>query len=186
MSHNYSSHNYHPPKAPSYANAIPLGSGYNNAYQPLEPSVSRQSQEYQALEAADSKLKRYIRILRVVSRTFAVILSAATVVPLVITVIKFLQTRNQTITVDGEQRTAWASGTVTIYTFVYLGISAVSLILNSAILIAYCRSVKKANAAASVASWFNIAVIVGHVAIWVAGVIIYMYGKDNSAGKDLW
>ena len=185
MSHNYGGYNQ-PPKAPSYAAATPLGSGYNNAYEPLAPSVSHQSLESIRLEAADSKIKRYIRILRFVSRTLAVILSAATVVPLVITVIKFLETRNQTITVNGEQRTAWASGTITIYTFVYLGISGVSLLLNSAILIAYCRSVKKANTAASVASWFNIAVIIGHVAIWVAGVIIYMYGKATAAGKDLW
>ncbi len=96
-----------------YVHATPAPSIYSTTsdYKPVAPSPYTDA-ELRALEAKDAAVKRRVRVLRIVSRTLATILSAATVAPLVMTLVKFLQTRNQYFVVDGVERTAWASDTV--------------------------------------------------------------------------
>ena len=135
------------------------------------------------------KLKYRIRLLRVISRVISVIVSGATVAPLAMTLIKFFQTRNQELTVDGEQRTAWASGTIAWYTYLYFSVSTVSFILQSAILIAYCvGGVKKANKASTFSGIWTGVLMVFHIMIWAISIGIYRYGKIPKDGRfrDLW
>ena len=147
-----------------------------------------ENNELQRLETQDVALKHRIRVLRVVSRVLAVIIGAATVAPLAMTLVKFFETRNVYFTVDGERRTAWASGTITWYTYLYFGVSTVSLILDTIILIFYCRGIRAANKAATVAGIWSGILLVVHAVIWAISVAIYRYGKEpvNGDFKDLW
>ena len=171
-------------KPVNYAETASLTGSNNNYYaQPYTDGAN-----LQRLSTQDETLKYRIRVLRMVSRAIAVLVSAATLAPLTMTVIKFLQTKDQIITVDGEQRTAWAAGTVSWYTFLYFGVSAVTFILNAVILASYCWGVKKANKASTFASVWSGVILVTHVVIWAVAVAIYRYGKVPKDGRstDLW
>jgi hypothetical protein len=174
-----------------YGQSSPAPSIYSTSassnYKPIAPSPYTDAELY-ALESKDKDIKKRIRTLRIISRALAVLLSAATLTPLTITLVKFFQTRNQTMVVDGEERTAWASGTIAWYTYMYFGISLVSFILNTVIMISYCRGVKGANQAAKYASWWTYIVLGGHVVVWAVSVGIYRSGKEpvNGSFKDLW
>jgi hypothetical protein len=98
------------------ASTTSVNSAYSDTYNPL-PYGSAQTIELQQLEQDDQALKHRIRILKVVSRVLALLLSAATLVPLVMTIVKFLQTKNVYFNVHGQERTAWAEGTKTWYTY---------------------------------------------------------------------
>jgi hypothetical protein len=98
-------------------------------------------------------------------RVIALIMSITTLVPITMTLVKFLLTKNTTFVVDGKERTAWAADTITWYTYMYFGVSLISATFNLAIVIAYCRGVKKANNVADVASWWGYIVLLGHVAV---------------------
>lgn len=170
------------------AETASIHSGYSGgSYRPVsyEPY---QNLELERMETRDYQIKQRIRILRLVSRVFTFFLSGATMGAMIIVLIKFFETRNQYLTVDGEQRTAWADGTITWYTYIYSAISTISFILDSAIMISYCRSIKSANKAASVAGFWSGLLLVAHIAVWIASVAIYRYGKEPVDGKfkDLW
>ena len=156
-------------------------------YKPVAPSPYSNA-ELGNLEERDAKLKHRIRQVKLISRILAVSISAATVATLAMTLIKFFQTRHVYFTVDGVSRTAWASGTITWYTYQYFGVSTVSLILQSVILISYCRGVRQANSAASVAGYWSLIMIIGHVVVWIMSAAIFRYGKEPVDGKfvDLW
>lgn len=102
--------------------------------------------------------------------------------------VKFFQTRNEYFTVDGEQRTAWADGTIAWYTYLYFGVSTVSFLLDSAVLIGYCRSIKSANTAAIVAGFWSGLLLLTQIVVWAISVAVYRYGREpvNGKFKDLW
>ena len=197
MAYNYGSHRQYQ-QIPDQYNLKPVGyadttslAGYSDgSYRP----VSSQSfpyaggEELERVSTQDQTIKSRIRILRIVSRVLAVIVSGATLAPLAMTLIKFFETRNQTITVDGEQRTAWASGTIAWYTYLYFGVSTVSFILNAAILISYCWGTKKANKASTYSGVWSGILMVGHIVVWAISIAIYRYGKAPKDGRftDLW
>jgi hypothetical protein len=171
-----------------YAAASPAPSEYSQGYyKPVAPSPQLDA-ETEYLRTQDSKIKKRIRNLRIVSRTLAVLLSGATLAPITMTLVKFFQTRNEYMVVDGEERTAWASGTIAWYTYMYFGISLVSFILNFIILVSYCCGVKNANKAAKIATWWNGVVLGAHVVVWAISVAIYRYGREPVDGRfvDLW
>ncbi|KAK5693838.1 hypothetical protein LTR17_024989 [Elasticomyces elasticus] len=144
--------------------------------------------EVQGLEARDSRLKKEIRILRLVSRIIATVLAGVTLAPLVMTLIKFLETRNTLYTVDGQQRTAWAANTQTWYMYLYLGVAAMSFAVNLLVLLSYCCGVKAANATANATGWWEHLLTGVHLLGWVASVIVYRVGKIPKDGhfQDLW
>jgi len=186
---NYALDNVYPKpmhKAQASAYSYALNSG-DDTYRLIAPDASL-SEEYNKSQAADQRLKYRIRVLKLVSRVIALIMSITTLVPITMTLIKFLLTKNTTIVVDGKERTAWAHDTIAWYTYMYFGVSLVSAVFNLAIVIAYCRGVKRANNVADVASWWGYVVLVGHMVIWIVSVAIYRYGKEPVAGKfrDLW
>lgn len=155
----------------------------SEAYKPLV-----HNQEASKLVAADQRLKTRIRILKLISRVAALLLSLATLVPISMTLVKFLLTRNTYFTVDGKERTAWAQDTITWYTYMYFGVSLLSFIFNLIVVIAYCCGVDKANKAASLSSWWTTSVMVGHVLVWIVSAALYRFGKEPVLGKfrDLW
>ncbi|KXT03771.1 hypothetical protein AC578_708 [Pseudocercospora eumusae] len=164
----------------SYYNPVP---DYNNP-----PQTHFDTSELHQLEAYDNRLKQRIRTLKLISRISATVLSATTLGPLLATIIKFLQTKDIYFEVDGVKRTAWAHDTITWYTYMYFGISAISFILNSIILLSYIRSIKAANSASTFTSIWTWTITISHLSIWIASVAIYRYGKEPVNGKfrDLW
>lgn len=197
MAYNYGHRQYQ--QIPDQYNLKPVGyaqtnqysGGYGNStYQQASPQPysSFEGTELERLSTQDETLKYRIRLLRIISRVLATIISAATLAPLTMTLIKFIQTRDQVLTVDGEQRTAWAAGTRSWYTYLYFAISAVSFILNAAILISYCGGTKKANRASMISGWFHGFIMAGNIIVWIASVAIYRYGKIPQDGRftDLW
>ena len=183
------SHNDYQLKPVSYVQTNSVHSGhYDGSYRPGSTATCPEL-ELTQFETKDAKLKSRIRILRAIQRTLAVILSAATFAPLAMTLVKFFQTRNVYFTVDGEQRTAWADGTEAWYTYLYFGVATISLIFDSAILLSYCRGVKQANKASSVAGIWSGILMASHVIVWIISVAIYRYGKEPDVDgkfKDLW
>ena len=200
MAFNYPySNNRHYQQIPDQYNLKPVGNaettslaGYSDgSHRPVSQPYTYYSggAELERLSTKDEKLKSHVRILRLISRILSVIVSGATVAPLAYTLIKFFQTRNQIIIVDGEQRTAWASGTIAWYTYLYFGVSTTSFILYSAVLIAYCfGGVKKANKTSTFSGIWSGVIMVFHIVIWAISIAIYRYGKIPKDGRstDLW
>jgi hypothetical protein len=142
------------------------------------------------LKAHDRDLKRRIRVLKVASRILAVILSIATLIPLLMTIAKYVSTRNSTYTVDGQTRTAWARNTITAYTYSYAAIIGTSLVLNTAVLCGYCRKngIRSANRVSKIATTWTWSVIAVDIVMLGISVSVYRYGKEPVDGKfrDLW
>lgn len=138
-------------------------------------------------------LKSRIRRLRVVSRVIALLISIGVLIPLLMTLIKFEQTKDvhQTVIVNGESiiRTAWAKDSRTWPTYVYFGVAAISTLLNAGTILSYCCSVEKANVGSYVASTFSWIVLVGNLAVWAAAAAVYKKEKEKTVGgknTDLW
>lgn len=161
-----------------------------NSYDPVPPSnTTKQDPSFSQAALEDFHLKRSIRILKLVSRLLATILSATTLAPLLQTLIKFLRTKDIYFTVEGQTRTAWAHDTIAWYTYMYAAVSAVSLLLNLVVLGAYLRGgFRGGNKAAVYESgwtWFIFGV---NVVVWAVSAGIYRYGKEPVDGKfrNLW
>lgn len=172
----------------------------NNYLSPQPPMTSRFSEQgydsyspyenaIQHLEEKDAKIKYRIRLLRFISRVLAVLLSIAVVVPCTMTFIKYLETANTTHSgFNGEEQPIWPEHRNLIYTYVYFGVSIVSMLLNAIIVVSYCHGVRRANSAATISTVWSTIIILAHISIWFAGVAIYRYGKHkvNDKWEDLW
>jgi ABC-type glycerol-3-phosphate transport system permease component len=174
------------PNAQVYAYS---GASYTSQ-DPYKPVASDpyQSDAFTIQQATDDRLKYRIRILKLISRVVALILSVTTLAPLAMTLAKFFSTKDTLFVVNGQQRTAWAHDSITWYTYMYFGVSLVSFVFNLVIVAAYWRGIQKANNVASVASWWSTTVLVGHVLVWVVSAALYRYGKEpvNEKFRDLW
>ena len=170
--------------APTYTHPLnPLNPlPQTTSYHPLNPTPSR----------PDASHKGPIHTLKVLSRTLSLILSIATFVPLAMTLVKYFQTRNETIYVDGEYRTAWATDTQTWYTYLYFAVAFISLVLNAGVLASYCCCRGKSRAAKTVVvvkGCWSAVQHGGEIVVWAASVVIYRIGREPDAeGRftDLW
>lgn len=75
------------------------------------------------------------------------------------------------------------------YTYMYTAVSAVSFILNLAVMISYLRGgVKSANTADRYSTIWSWATIISHIVTWAVAAGVYRYGKEPVDGKfkDLW
>lgn len=70
----------------------------------------------------------------------------------------------------------------------YAAVSAVSFLLNFAVLISYLRGTKSANKADQISTIWSWATIITHIVTWAVAVSVYRYGKEPVDGrfKDLW
>ena len=164
------------------------GQRHNSKYHMLEPDPSHIPATNNTAVDTDQSLKRWVRILKLITRLLNTALSAATLVPLLMTIVKFEQTKGVYFEVDGLQRTAWARDPITGYTFMYAGVSGVSFLLNFAVLVAYCCGVQAANRThklVDVWTWLQYGTM---VVVWCASTALYRYGKEPVDGKfrDLW
>lgn len=152
------------------------------------PGHANNDHHLNLMRTTDQRLKYRIRVLRLVSRILALGLSFATLVPLVMTLVKFFQTKDDYFTVNGKTRTAWPQDPITWYTWMYFGVSLISFVFNFFTIVAYWRGTDKANKVSSVASWWTTAVLIFHIIVWAIGTVVYRYGKEPVGGKfrDLW
>ncbi|QDS77915.1 hypothetical protein FKW77_000892 [Venturia effusa] len=142
----------------------------------------------------DIQLKRSIRILRVVQRILATGLSLAALIPITMTLVKFLQTKNiykDVHMANGTtvNRTAWAKDTKAWPTYMYFSTAAMSFILNLGTLIGYFWGTKAANYVSTVGSAFNYTILVANLIVWIVVAGIYKYEKQiltDGLHKDLW
>jgi hypothetical protein len=137
-------------------------------------------------------LKSRIRKLRYLSRIISLLISIATLIPITMTLHKFLTTEHvfKTITDPSGNivtRTAWFHDSKVWPTYMYFAVAAISVLLNLAILCSYMCSVEKANKVAAVASAFTWCVLIGNLVVWCVAAGIYRSEKDKG-GKhdDLW
>lgn len=181
------------------------------------PTISRRDAEYDesdipTLQATDVKLKKRIRTLRIVTRALAVGLSAAVLIPLIITLVKYVQTKDlvkQVTQPDGTQTqaSAWpsnqsgsaaapssptadasaSSGSTVIFpTYFCFSMASLSLLLNSIVLLAYTHSVNLANRTSGIVAIIIAIELPIHAAVWIIGATLYKVGQQNNGGRDLW
>jgi hypothetical protein len=98
---------------------------------------------------------------------------------MVLSLHKYLSTRH--IIIGG--RNAWAEGTKTWPTILLLCTSTVSLAINTAVVVAYIRSIRAANKTHDVVTAIGVVVFMTNMAMWIATAVLYRTGKD---GHDLW
>lgn len=138
------------------------------------------------------RLKTNIRRLRLVSRILALLISIAVLVPITMTLIKFLRTKDvyrtvSTATGARVSRTAWAKDTKAWPTYMYFAVAVVSVVLNSITLFRYKYGVAKANTASYIASGFSWGILVGNFVIWCVAAAMYRAEKDKGGhSNDLW
>jgi hypothetical protein len=163
---------------------------FANSYTNLTSTPTSPSMDMHRLRAQDRDLKRRIRMLKVASRILAVILSIATLIPLLMTISKFLATCKVQYFVNGQTRTAWANNTITAYTYSYAVVIGMSLILNVSVLLAYCckEGIRSANRVARVATTWAWLIITADIVILSISLSVYRYGKEPVDGRfrDLW
>ena len=147
---------------------------------------------FNALTLLSQALKSHIRRLRVISRILATLISIAVFIPIALTLHKFLSTQHifrDVVAADGttHTRTAWAKDSKVWPTWMYFLVAGVSVLLNFCIIFAYRFGVEKANKAATVATAFAWATMLGHLAVWCVAAALYRTEKDKG-GKhnDLW
>ncbi|KAF2869065.1 hypothetical protein BDV95DRAFT_457257, partial [Massariosphaeria phaeospora] len=145
-----------------------------------------------AVRKEDARLKSRIRRLRILSRTISLLISIAILIPIALTVHKFLSTRTTLRTIlhpDGTSttRTAWAKDSKTWPTYMYFATAATAVLLNGSIIFSYKCGVQQANRASNVASVFSWAVLVGNLVVWSVAAGLYRSEKDKGGkSNDLW
>lgn len=84
-------------------------------------------------------------------------------------------------------RNAWAKDTKLWPTEVYFAIAGISVVLNFLIIVAYRFGVDKANRAATVATVFSWATVLGNLVVWGVAAAMYRVEKDKGGkSNDLW
>ncbi|KAF1843943.1 uncharacterized protein K460DRAFT_342716 [Cucurbitaria berberidis CBS 394.84] len=143
-------------------------------------------------QKADAHIKANIRRLRVVSRVVAFSISVAVLVPITMTLVKFLSTRDiyrSVTTSTGEKmsRTAWAKDTKSWPTWMYFSVAAVSMLLNFGTVFSYLFGVDEANRASHVTSVFGWIITAGNLVVWSVAAGTYRSEKDkHGKSNDLW
>ena len=156
-------------------------SGQYDHYQPNEPA------EFTRLERGSNTTHR-MHVFRCIASAFAVLFSIAVVIPMSMTLIEYLRTRNATYSrANDGAKSVWPANVNMAYTYVYLGVSVGSLLLNAIVLLMSCHSVRQAKGAPLAATRSSI-IMFAHALIWAAAVAGYRYGKREVQHKweDLW
>ncbi|KAI9822386.1 MAG: hypothetical protein M1827_000105 [Pycnora praestabilis] len=152
---------------------------FNGAHHYSELPSDFTEDDLERARRQDGKLKKHIRIFRVITRTGTAVLSAFMTVGTSMSFAKYMTTKDHIV--DG--RNAWAKDTTIWPTLMLLAIAVVTLILNISILISYAHSIKSANRADKVYSYFIYMVYAAHIIAWVVCAGLYRFEKT---GHDLW
>ncbi|CAN9087560.1 unnamed protein product [Alternaria sp. RS040] len=169
------------------SHSMPLQSTYDSQILPYADL-----KDLEEAEIEDRHLKTRIRKLRIVSRTLALFISIAVLVPTALTLYKFLSTRTiyRTVALPSGQsvsRTPWAHNTRAWPTYMYFGVAAVSVLLNFTTMFSYKFGIEKANVASVVTSTFSWINLIGNFVVWCVAAGLYRAEKDkNGKSNDLW
>ncbi|OWY44326.1 hypothetical protein AALT_g6048 [Alternaria alternata] len=169
------------------SHSMPLQSTYDSQILPYADL-----EDLKEAEIEDRHLKTRIRKLRIVSRTLALFISIAVLVPTALTLYKFLSTRTiyRTVALPSGQsvsRTPWAHNTRAWPTYMYFGVAAVSVLLNFTTMFSYKFGIEKANVASVVTSTFSWINLIGNLVVWCVAAGLYRAEKNkNGKSNDLW
>jgi len=145
----------------------PAASSYNQCYEPkLQP-------KHEAAYGRFRHLRRWVKIIVVVSNVFSGIFSLVMEVAMCYMMYKFYKTKDHSAY---GRSSPWAKNTKLWPTIMLLAASGITVLLSFAILVALCcRSKKKAIFSV----WYNLI----HIGAWVGVAVLYRVGKT---GDDLW
>ncbi|CAN9155690.1 unnamed protein product [Alternaria alternata] len=169
------------------SHSMPLQSTYDSQILPYADL-----EDLKEAEIEDRHLKTRIRKLRIVSRSLALFISIAVLVPTALTLYKFLSTRTiyRTVALPSGQsvsRTPWAHNTRAWPTYMYFGVAAVSVLLNFTTMFYYKFGIEKANVASVVTSTFSWINLIGNFVVWCVAAGLYRAEKNkNGKSNDLW
>ncbi|KAJ4984769.1 hypothetical protein SVAN01_09727 [Stagonosporopsis vannaccii] len=168
----------------------PLHLAAQPAYHHANSSVGNHDDLQHALQD-DTHLKALIRRFRLISRILSTLISIGVLVPLTMTVIKFLTTQNtyRTVTTPSgtTSRTAWHHDSRTWPTYSYFGVALLSTLLNFATVCSYAVSVSRANAVSVLTSTFSWIDMLGNLVVWAVAASVYRAEKDKGGkNDDLW
>lgn len=167
-----------------------LNHGQNTQYQHA-PTF----EDFEHLKEAkkdDVQLKVRIRRLRIISRVLTFCISIAVLVPITMTLIKFLKTKDTYHNVTNARgqsisRTAWAKDARAWPTWMYFAVAAVSVLLNFFTVFAYKFGFDKANKASYIATTFSWVMMIGNLVVWSVAAGLYRTEKDKDGkSNDLW
>ena len=139
----------------------------------IDPSLNRIKQR------KFQKLKRYLRIVQILTKTISIIFSTAMFGIMIFITAKYQTTKD----VFRGGRTAWPKDPKPWPTFMLLAASGVTLVLSFVTLLAYCTNFSKARR-----SWkLTVVKYVIHIGAWIVVSIIYRYEKGlRGNNNDLW
>jgi hypothetical protein len=140
------------------------------------------------------ELKHRIRSLKVIQRVLAALTSIATLIPITMTLHKYLSTRGIIRAApDGHggiiDRSAWALETKSWPTYMYFATALVSVLTHIGVLLGYMCSIRTANRIDSVGTTIQMLEMGSQVIIWIVATAIYKYEKqitENGKHNDLW
>jgi len=111
------------------------------------------------------RMKRNIRRLRIIQRILNLIISIVVLGFMVNTYVTFANHR--TIQSGGQTIPIYPVNPITWPTYMMIGAGAVSILFNTAIMIAYCRGVGAANRITQWANYWNYLMHVVNIVIWL-------------------
>jgi hypothetical protein len=140
------------------------------------------------------KLKKRIRFLRIIQRIVACLISIAALVPIAMTLHKYLTTKDvflvaPTPTGGTVNRTAWTAQPKTWPTYVFFSTAVVSLTIHLGVLLGYCCSIRTSNILDTVGTWVVSIELSAQLILWIVVSAIYKYQSEkveNGRHNDLW
>ena len=135
-------------------------------------------------------MKRQIRRMKFFLRVFTLALAIYSLVAMTYTLKHFFDTHDHKVVVRnisaGGQpviRGPWFKESKTWPTILLMVTSAISLLLNVVVVVAYFKSVETANTAAANFAYISYIIAATHVGMWIPTAVAYRAGKN---GEDLW
>ena len=135
-------------------------------------------------------MKQQIRRMRFFLRVSTLALAIYSLVTMAYTLKHFIDTRDHVVVIrnisaGGEPvvRGPWFKESKTWPTILLMVTSAVSLLLNVVVVVAYFKSVETANTAAAKFMYISYIIAAVHVGMWIPTAVAYRAGKT---GEDLW
>lgn len=140
--------------------------------------------------APTKAMKQQIRQMKFFVRMFTLALAIYSLVTMVYTLKQFLETRDHkvvltNISAGGKPvvRGPWFKESKTWPTVLLMATSAITLLLNLLVMVAYFKSVGTANTTALYFTYVSYIMGATHLAMWIPTAAAYRAGRT---GKDLW
>lgn len=136
----------------------------------------------QRLTCSSQIYKKRIRRLRFVSRIASTILSGYMIGSISFSLAQYYLTKNNLV--PGTTQRAWADPILLWPSFMLLGVSSLTFIINLITMCAYICSVKAANRTSSLATYVGYAGFLAHFISWA--VVTGLFEMASKEAHDLW